>query len=292
MTTRLQRLYLQLRRIDSTEILNGGKPEQAVSANIAGKLRLAINGLVRNGIDIEHGRVDYALLAASPDFAIYQGAARDLGAFDPTSLTNDAECKAFWINLYNALIIHAVIAYGARRSVQEIPGIFDRAAYNVGGKRYSANDIEHGILRANRGHPLIPGGQFATDDPRLGYVVTTLDPRLHFALVCAAKSCPPIGFYRADKLDAQLDLAARHFINGGQVRLDRATMTVSLSRLFSWYAADFGGALFGYRRRDALLRFIAPYLESAEDCAFITNNARRLKFVFIRYDWTLNDGTD
>jgi hypothetical protein len=292
MTTRLQEVYFRLRRIDPTEILNGGEPDAAADADIAGRLRLAINALVGQGIDVETGRVDYARLASSPDFAAYQAAARGLAAFDPAWLTTDAERKAFWINLYNALIIHAVIAYGARRTIREIPAVFDRAAYNVGGRRYSANDIEHGLLRANRGHPFIPGGQFAPDDPRLAHAVATLDPRLHFALVCAAKSCPPIGFYRADRLDAQLDLAARHFINSGQVRLDRATMRVSLSRLFSWYAADFGGALFGYRHQDALLRFIAPYLENSGDCAFVTEHARRLTLVFTRYDWTLNDGIE
>jgi hypothetical protein len=193
-------------------------------------------------------------------------------------------------NLYNALIIDAVIAYGARRSITEIPSVFDRAAYRIGGFRFSANDIEHGILRANAGHPLLPGAQFHRDDPRIKYVLDRIDPRIHFALVCGANSCPAIGFYRADKLDAQLDLAACAFVNDGNLRLDRSTMTVHLSAIFSWYAADFGAALYGYRKQDRLLRFAAQYVDNADDRAFIERHISRLRVRFIKYDWGLNDG--
>lgn len=287
-----QRVYLALRRIDRHEILNDGAPADMPSGDLAARLRLAINQLKGEGIDPERGTVDYRGLAAAPAYAEYRAAAQMLARFDLTTLKDMNERKAFWINLYNALIIDAVIAYGAQRSITEIPAVFDRAAYVVGGFRFSANEIEHGILRANAGHPFIPGAQFRRGDPRLAFAVDHIDSRLHFALVCAAKSCPPIGFYVSKRIDSQLDLAARHFAGSGNVLLDRGTMTVQLSQIFSWYAADFGGGWYGWRHRDRLLRAVAGFLPLSADREFIEANAARLRVRFSPYDWDLNDDGD
>ncbi len=286
-----QRLYLGALRINDSEILNDGANELGMpQQNISAQLRLAINRLTVDGLNLDTGVVDYRRLAHSEAYQAYRTAARSLQTFDPTTLITESERRAFWINLYNALIIDAVIAYGAKRSITEIPNVFDRAAYRVGGFRFSANDIEQGILRANAGHPVIPGAQFQRGDPRLRFVLNKIDPRIHFALVCAAKSCPPIGFYDANQLDAQLDLAARAFINNGNLRLDRAKMMISLSAIFSWYAVDFGALWYGYRRRERLIQFVAEYVDNADERAFIAANTNRLRVRFIKYDWDLNDG--
>jgi len=286
-----QRLYLGALKISDSEVLNDGANELGIPQEAIGaQLRLAINQLTADGLNLDSGVVDYRRLAQSEGYQAYRAAARSLQDFDLDSLTAEQERRAFWINLYNALIIDAVIAYGARRSITEIPSVFDRAAYRIGGLRFSANDVEHGILRANAGHPFLPGSQFHRDDPRMRYVLGRIDPRIHFALVCAANSCPPIGFYGADKLDAQLDTAARVFINSGNLRLDRSTMTAHLSAIFSWYAADFGAMLYGYRKQDRLLQFAAQYVDNADDRAFIETHITRLRVRFIKYDWGLNDG--
>jgi len=90
---------------------------------------------------------------------------------------------------------------------------FNKTQYNIGGNNYSLVDIEHGILRGNR----LPPGSFtrriSPKDPRRFYVFTKVDPRVHFALNCGAKSCPPIRVYDADQIDQQLDLAAKSFCN-------------------------------------------------------------------------------
>lgn len=288
-----QRMYLGALGISDTEILNDGVNELGMpQQEIGAQLRLAINQLTADGLNLDLGVVDYRQLAQSDGYQMYRAAARSLQGFDLKGLNGEQERRAFWINLYNALIIDAVITYGAKRSITEIPNVFDRAAYRIGGFRFSANDIEHGILRANAGHPYIPGAQFTGDDPRMAFILDRIDPRIHFALVCAANSCPPIGFYHADRLDAQLDLAARAFINNGNLRLDRATMTISLSAILSWYAADFGALWYGYRRRDRLFRFVAKYVDNADDRAFIETHTNRLRVRFIRYDWDLNDGNN
>lgn len=71
-------------------------------------------------------------------------------------------------------------------------------AYNLGGHVFSLDEMEHGILRANAPHP--SGKRLLPDeaDPRLKLAMKELDFRIHFALNCGAKSCPPIRlFFRA-----------------------------------------------------------------------------------------------
>jgi len=191
-------------------VLNSGSEPGGVMASVpvAADLRRIVNALKAEAYDTEHGRVDYARLCASPTYAEYCLCARRLQSFDPAMLDSHAERLAFWINLYNALVVDAVIRFEVKRSVNEAPGFFWRAAYNIGGQRYCSFDIEYGILRANAPHPAIPGPHFGARDPRRRYSLERLDPRIHFALVCAARSCPPIAVYDAAGIDQQLDMAA------------------------------------------------------------------------------------
>jgi hypothetical protein len=113
-----------------------------------------------------------------------------------------------------------------------------------------------------------------------------LDPRVHFALVCAARSCPPIAFYDPDQLDAQLDLAARAFVNGGGAAIDPSAGVIWLSKIFQWYAPDFGAAPLALGRRQPLLDFVARFWDDAEARASL--QAGRWKVRFSPYDWRLN----
>lgn len=283
--------------IDPAEVLNAGnRPwrersddgarkeaagEAADRPNMAAVLRESVNSLTSSALDRRRGAVDYSRLRDSQAYADHQECAGRLAAFDPGELSSRAERTAFWINLYNALLIDAVIAYGIEKSVREVSGFFWRAAYRIGGERYSANDIEHGILRANRGHPAIPGPHLGPGDPRRAHVIEPVDPRIHFALNCASRSCPPISVYDAALLDQQLDLAARSFVNNGGVRVDPERGRVSLSRIFFWYGGDFGGA------RGAL-EFILPYLDDGPARTFLTGSRNGLKVNYQPYDWSLN----
>jgi len=285
------RVYRALYRISPYEALNCTETQEPPSLlpdeQLAANLRQAINHLTGAGVNLETGRVDYQGLRASEAFEAYTVAVCALCDFDPFCLTDHQERLAFWINLYNALIIHAIIAYDVKEKITEIGGIFERAAYILGGYRLSADDIEHGILRANAGHPAMPGPRFGASDPRRELCMATIDPRIHFALNCGAESCPPIGFYQADQLDRQLDLAARHFAASGGVQVDRDQMVVRLSRIFSWYASDFGGRWFGRGGRADLLRTVSAYLN--EDTGqFVRKHAGRLRISFLPYDWSLN----
>lgn len=91
-------------------------------------------------------------------FDEYCELAKALRSFDRSQLETDNERFVFWINTYNVLAVNGVIAYQVKHSIEEICGQFERIAYIIGGLRYSLDDIENGILRANFGHVAIPGG--------------------------------------------------------------------------------------------------------------------------------------
>lgn len=224
---------------------------------------------------LQSGEVDYASLRRAPAYVEFCAAADALQGEEPPPAESAA--RAWWINLYNGLIIHAVIAFDIQRSVWEDRGFFRRAAYIVARHRMSADDIEHGVLRGNRPHPLLRLRQFASGDPRLRWSLP-LDPRVHFALVCASRSCPPVALYTAPALEDQLDLAASAFITGGGVRADPLTRTIFLSKIFLWYRADFGG-------RAGVRAFIARYADEQIRTLLLTPGIR---VRYLPYDWTLN----
>ncbi len=283
------RLYMLLSGISQKEALNcGSAGDVPAAAEIGASLKATMNRWQVDGLDIENGRVDYQKLAQSRVFDEYRRLVPALRSFDPAVFRSHDERKAFWINIYNVLMIHGLIAYRAKASVREIRGAFERIAYIIGGLRYSLDDIEHGILRANRAHIVLPGLRFSDDDPRRQFVLDELDARVHFALVCGSNSCPPIGIYQADKLDDQLNLAARSFVNGGGVVLNKAKMSVSLSRIFQWYSSDFGGGWMGLGNQAAVLAYVSRYLVSEADSRFILAHADDLRVKYQKYDWSLN----
>ena len=212
------------------------------------------------------GMVDYEAFAQAGSFKDYlQG----LEKADPAKLA-DRERLAFWINAYNAYTIALINKYEERGSIKNIAeGIgFERAKgawkqpiVQVGGKTYTLDEVENEIIRK----------QFR-------------EPRIHFALVCAAMSCPPLRSeaYTGAKLDAQLDSQARRFIldeaRGSWVDVKKAV--VHASRIFEWYKDDFGGS-------DAAVgRFIAQYHADSPEKQLLLDG--HFKMEYLDYDWTLN----
>jgi hypothetical protein len=272
--------------ISEETVLNSGTTPGNSRASIAMELKQAINEIKIQAFASSNGKVDYSALSSSSAYEDYRQTTRHLQAFDSTMLKSRGEKLAFWINLYNTLVIDAVIAFGIKQSVNELPGFFWKAAYCINGNRFSTFDIEYGILRANAGHPGIPGPQFAGDDPRQQFSLDVLDPRLHFALVCASRSCPPIALYTDESIDQQLDLAAKSFINGGGVEIDREKKAVRLSKIFQWYAPDFGGPTLGLGNMRPVLDYITSYLNNEEDRVWLRDGDYKVRYT--PYDWTLN----
>lgn len=247
-------------------------------------LRRLMNRLIGQFTSADGSRVDYDRLRASPLFQTdFMVMAAGLAHFDPAHLTELPQRMSFWINVYNVLVLHAVIDLGVKRSVSERWGgltFFRQAAYRIGRQRLSLDDIEHGILRANRGHPFLPGVQFAKDDPRLGWALPHVDVRIHFALNCASRSCPPIGVYRPEQLNRQLDLAAAHFVDQDVERAGENDLR--LSSIFRWYQSDFGG-------QQGVLDFLLRYLPASDPRhGWIESRRGSLRLTFRPYDWELN----
>ncbi len=185
---------------------------------------------------------------------------------------------AFWINAYNACTMRLIVDHypiekrtGLRsivnrvrgmpaNSIRQIPETFAHQFCPVAGKERSLDEIEHEIIR--------PMGE----------------PRIHFAVNCAARSCPARAAapYTGEHLDEQLDAAVAKLVaNPAHYSLEReGRAVVHLNIVLDWYKDDFGG-------EHGVLSFLRPYL-SESDRKYIESNAdTRLEFE--RYDWTLND---
>jgi thiol-disulfide isomerase/thioredoxin len=156
-----------------------------------------------------------------------------------SSLQTDAEKKAFWINLYNGYT-----QYFLRQNPEQYRNrnqFFRKKQITVAGKEFSLDDIEHGILRRSK----IKWGLGHLNNPFPGKTekelrVDTADYRLHFALNCGAKSCPPIAFYAPEQLEQQLELAAKSYLTS-EVELKESENTVYLPAIMGWFRGDFGG---------------------------------------------------
>ena len=239
-------------------------------------------GLLQGGFfNVEKGTVNYEAMKQSDGFSRYLKLAGSLNNFNPEMLQTDDEKKAFWINIYNILIIHGVIEFDIRGSVLDVTNFFGRVSYNIGGFVFTPDDIEHGILRRNRPHPFFPFKPFSKSDPRRRFIVEAFDCRIHFALVCAAASCPPVEFYNAAIINQQLDTAARSFMNRKGLEIDPQTNTLWLSSIFSWYKTDFGSSTHD------TIRSLLPYL-SSEKKEWIEENLSTIRVRFTPYNWHLN----
>ncbi len=222
--------------------------------------------------------VDYAGLSANRDALDAYIAALD--ATDPADLrAASADARlAFWINAYNACMLKRVVdhypirpAGGFQRirnalagrpsnSVWQIPDVFTGDHCPVAGGVRSQDEIEHEIIRP------------------LG------DPRIHFAINCAAISCPPLvpEAYGAATLDSQLDERARAFVNDPvhfSVAAEGGARTVRVNVVLDWFKEDFGGL-------EGLRAFLARYADAADAEALEDPNTG---LEFIDYDWSLND---
>lgn len=263
-------------------LLNGGPASgELPKRGLSQEMLAAIREIKGRYYDTEAGRVDYRAITGSPEYRAYKGLAARLRHFDLTQLRDRSEKLAFWINLYNTIVVDGVIALGIAASVQEVPGFFRRVAYDIGGRRFSPDDIEHGVLRANRRPPYRPFRPFGPLDGRRAFALRQLDPRIHFALVCGSRSCAPIRFYSREHVDEELELAATAFVNGSEVDVRADEGKVRLSRIFEWYEADFGG-------RAGVLDFVRRHLLDPEKRAFLETREKDLAVAYAAYDWGLN----
>jgi len=191
-------------------ILNNTVKSNGVSdtKEIDRQLKEGINNLKGSFYDIETGKVNYSAMKGSEPFEEYKKITAGLKDFDLKSLNTTETKLAFWINIYNSLVVDGIIQLNIKNTVREVSGFFESVAYTINNLTFSLDDIEHGILRNNVKKHLLARRPFSGSDPRKEFILGGPEPRIHFGLVCGSKSCPPIGTYQEDKIDQQLDIAA------------------------------------------------------------------------------------
>ncbi len=265
------------RRVLNLDAPRAGGPVPAAEA--AAALRKLGHSLKAEAIG-SGGRVDYVKLQASATFSELERTSGLLQHVDPLQLVNDDARIAFWINVYNVLAIHGVVATGVRESVMEIPSFFGVIAYRVGDFVVTLDEIENGILRRNAPHPASKSRLFDDDDPRLALCPDYVDPRIHAALVCASTSCPPVAFYEASRLDEQLNMAADNYV-AADVEVDEEAKVIRLPITFRYYESDFG-------RKAGVKLFLLNHSHADQKRAIQAAFDAGYGFDYHRYDWSLN----
>lgn len=174
-------------------------------------------------------------MEASKDHLIEQLAQYPMDQLDET-LRSDEQKNAFWINIYNAFFLIL------RKEHQlDKPEIYRNKVIRIAGQALSLDDIEHGILRKYRYKFSL--GYFPnpfTPSIIKKLAVSKIDYRIHFALNCGAKSCPPIAFYQYEKLNTQLDMATQSYLESDTLVFPEKK-ELHITRLFLWFKGDFGG---------------------------------------------------
>jgi hypothetical protein len=204
------------------------------------------------------GRVAYKRLAAE-DRATLRGYLERLARAEPDGWPRDEQI-AFWLNAYNAGIVSAVLGGESAETVIARAHLFKSWKFRVAGAARTPDEIEHAILRQ----------RFE-------------EPRIHFALVCAAAGCPPLrrNAYTADSLTLQLDDQARRFIGDpSRNRIDAAAKRLELSPIFDWFGADFE------RASGSVVLYVARYVGDEATRQWLVSGTARPKF--LAYDWSLN----
>lgn len=207
----------------------------------------------------------------------------NLASVDPSALESPDERYAFWLNVYNAWTIKAVVdelaADSAYASVSKDEwAMFNVAFAQVGGVQLSLNQIEHGVMRAD---PASMELYFA-EQPELEQQVLTwheelwegapIDARLHVGVNCASVGCPDIldGAFQAATVHETLDAQATRFVN----HPGKGAGPNGVSQLFSWFRADFQASHGGVRE------FVRQYRDGGD--ADVNYDAS------LEYDWALN----
>lgn len=223
-------------------------------------------------------------MGTSDAFSDFVGLTYKLKALDIANISPQ-ERKAFMINIYNSLTIHGLvngILVDASSMTSRLK-FYASASYVINDMVFSLNDIEHGILRGNKPSPTpLSSEPFTSNEYQKRSLCLELDPRIHFALNCGAKGCPPISVYRAENLDTQLDRATRGYLNETVVDTDRNCIQISM--LFKWYRSDFGDT------DDDIISWIEQHA-STEVSTLIKKNRESHRtsptIEYLTYDWNL-----
>ena len=202
------------------------------------------------------GMVDYKGLSSNAALKTFLDSVATVSAEEVKGWSR-AQKLAFYCNAYNAYTFQTILDAWPVSSIRDIkPDAWDNVRWKVAGQLMSLNDIEHKQLRGKM-----------------------KEFRVHFVLVCAARSCPilPNKAIVPEGIDSQLDGYTRAFFaDTARNRVDQAAGKVYLSKLMDWYSGDFNGAPATY---------MAKYVDEATR-DFLLKGTFTVEFN--EYDWSLN----
>ena len=205
-------------------------------------------------------RFDYGALQANAADVAKLDAYLDVFADLDFDTLTEPEQFAAYANVYNALTVKHILSRYPTRSIRSgyISGPWKRVFTKIDGEERSLDAIEHEILR-----------------------VEWDDPRVHYAINCAAYSCPNLQTeaWFAETLDEELDRAAREYVNDPRGVTIRPNGTLQVSTIYKWFREDFGGS------NDGVIDHLLDYADP--DLAAQIKATRRI--TKHEYDWGLND---
>ena len=244
----------------------------------------------------EEQALQAALEAARAAHFDERGAARDYGALCTSAehagvvqaiagladvnfrLVRIAAQTAFWLNVFNAVVVRDIAELAQAESVKDVEAFFEQPRVRIAGFGYSLDDIEHGLLRGNVPKFGARRAPMERDDPRLAHTPLAYDERMHFGLYSAGRSSPALRVFDGGHLDRDLELATAGYLHN-EVRVEQGGALVILPRQFYWFREDFGGeqSALGF----ALARLDDDVVEKVD--------ARRgkVKVRYADFDWTL-----
>jgi len=233
--------------------------------------------------------VDWKTFGNDPIYRFHCQEVAELQTVDVSGLPRE-ESLAFFINMFNVLMIHGHVALGVHIGElgrNQRRAFFTGTSYQFGPFQLSLDDIEHGILRGNRQRPWSLKRQFAKSDPRCSLTIQDFDPRVVFTLSYLTVSSPPLTIYNPQTLESQLASAATLFCNE-YVTVQSSKHEVTLPKVFQWYQADFGNS-----RNELLLKvaeWLGPGPKSEHLIAMVQQGSLNVKYM--EYNWDLKVRTE
>lgn len=218
----------------------------------------------------EDGTVNYNVLSANREALDVFVAA----LAEPSREGAAAPTAAFWINAYNALVLYSVLETDRPSSVLDVDGwipvdgagFFFERAFRVRGEQLSLWDIEHERLRGVK-----------------------MDHRIHAALNCASRSCPPLraGLYSPGTLNSQLDEQMRMWLRDPTRGLKMVKGTPYFSDIFRMFSRDF----YHFSSGQDLCKITAKYAKREHRKRLLDLSAQGCPHGYLSYDWRLNDSS-
>jgi len=198
----------------------------------------------------DQGNVDYKGFRA--DNKAFNSYLKSLSENPPQNSWSEDETLAYWMNVYNAFTVKLILDNYPTNSIKDIDGPWGQRFIKIGEKWYTLNDVEHRIIRKMN------------------------EPRIHFALVCAAVSCPRLynKAFTAGNLEKDLAMLTRGFLNDNS-KNELSRNSIKLSKIFKWYGGDFK------KNGSSLIDFLNQYSEVS-----ISTNVKKS---FMDYNWKLNE---